>query len=161
MTVATRLSIDRSRIEGVGVFAAQTYQWGDSILSFRESLPVPDVRRLSIQVSTHAHIEPRPQVLQRVNHSCTPNARFDVERFEFVAISKVNPGDELTVFYPATEWRMCAEFVCFCGSPLCLGLIRGAAHVPERVLRRHQPAQHVVELAGLNERSNRPRMRGM
>lgn len=159
MTVATILSIDRSRIEGLGVFANQGYRFGESIAGFRESIPVPEARRSSLQVSTHAHVDLRPQVLARVNHSCVPNARFDVERFELVAVTRIEAGDEITVFYPATEWRMASEFVCFCGSPLCLGLVRGASGLTDRVLRRHHPSPHIIDLARLNEAKNRPRLR--
>lgn len=35
-------------------------------------------------------------------------------------------GDELSFFYPSTEWDMAQGFSCFCGAATCRGLIRGA-----------------------------------
>jgi hypothetical protein len=38
-------------------------------------------------------------------------------------------GEELTFFYPSTEWDMDQGFSCFCGSKACLGYISGAKHM--------------------------------
>ena len=38
-------------------------------------------------------------------------------------------GEELTFFYPSTEWDMDQGFDCFCGSKVCLGYIGGAKHM--------------------------------
>jgi hypothetical protein len=38
-------------------------------------------------------------------------------------------GQELTFFYPSTEWDMDQGFDCFCGSENCLGYIGGAKNM--------------------------------
>ncbi|HUR65129.1 MAG TPA: hypothetical protein VMZ03_02160, partial [Chitinophagaceae bacterium] len=48
---------------------------------------------------------------------------------ELVALKDLQPGDELVFFYPSTEWKMTQSFNCYCGSPKCLGKIRGAAYL--------------------------------
>lgn len=38
----------------------------------------------------------------------------------------IKAGDELTFFYPSSEWAMAQAFDCFCGSSDCRGRIDGA-----------------------------------
>jgi hypothetical protein len=38
-------------------------------------------------------------------------------------------GEELTFFYPSTEWNMDQGFSCFCGTDSCLGYIGGAKNM--------------------------------
>jgi hypothetical protein len=47
-------------------------------------------------------------------------------------------GDELRFFYPATEWRIAQEFICHCGKPNCIGLVRGAADTPIAILNQYK-----------------------
>ena len=44
------------------------------------------------------------------------------------------PNQELTYFYPSTEWSMAQPFTCFCGTPACKGLIDGAGKMPREKL---------------------------
>jgi hypothetical protein len=53
---------------------------------------------------------------------------------EFQALKEIGPGDELTFFYPSTEWEMAQPFQCFCGTTNCLGMIQGASLMPEQIL---------------------------
>jgi hypothetical protein len=53
------------------------------------------------------------------------------------ALRDIEPGDELRVFYPATEWEMVESFECQCQAAGCIGLITGAAHLPARTLEPH------------------------
>jgi hypothetical protein len=46
----------------------------------------------------------------------------------------LRPGDELTFFYPSTEWRMAQAFDCFCGTPSCRGRISGAESMDPKAL---------------------------
>jgi len=41
-------------------------------------------------------------------------------------------GDELTFFYPSTEWDMAQPFDCLCGAPTCRGRISGAKAMGEQ-----------------------------
>ena len=87
------------------------------------------------------------------NHSCEPNVVFDMERFEVRAGDRhIKAGDELTFFYPSSEWDMSQPFDCRCGSSKCLGSIQGAKHVDPEIARRYWLNKHIQEL--MAERSN-------
>ena len=43
-------------------------------------------------------------------------------------------GDELTFFYPSSEWAMAQPFNCFCGSANCRGRIDGAGNMSAKQL---------------------------
>ncbi|MGK3982020.1 SET domain-containing protein [Sorangium sp. So ce136] len=51
---------------------------------------------MTLQLSQHQHIELAPGFLAFTNHSCDPNAYFDVERHALVALRPIAPGDEVT-----------------------------------------------------------------
>jgi hypothetical protein len=55
-------------------------------------------------------------------------------------------GDELTFFYPSTEWDMAQPFECLCGNVQCRGKITGAKDMDEGVLRKYWMNEHVQEL---------------
>ncbi|CAE6373935.1 unnamed protein product [Rhizoctonia solani] len=81
-------------------------------------------------VEPEDHIELN-SVLVYVNHSCSPNTAFDLSssnkaEWNFRALRDVQPGEELTFFYPSTEWDMDQGFSCRCQAKNCLGYIGGA-----------------------------------
>lgn len=61
-------------------------------------------------------------------------------------------GEELTFFYPSTEWDMDQGFNCFCGSENCLGYIGGAKHMTPAQLEGRWINAHIREL--LEDREN-------
>ncbi|CAE6526206.1 hypothetical protein RSOLAG22IIIB_02700 [Rhizoctonia solani] len=80
-------------------------------------------------VGSDDHVELN-SVLVYVNHSCSPNAAFDISsldkaKWNFRALRDIQPGEELTYFYPSTEWHM-DGFQCWCGEKNCLGWPRGS-----------------------------------
>ncbi|KAI9739483.1 MAG: hypothetical protein M1818_005171 [Claussenomyces sp. TS43310] len=53
---------------------------------------------------------------------------FDMPTLSILAGPRgLRPGDELTFFYPSTEWSMAQGFDCLCGAQTCRGRIEGAA----------------------------------
>lgn len=58
----------------------------------------------------------------------------------------LQPGDELTFFYPSTEWRMAQPFACACAAPSCRGRISGAADMTARQLEGYWLSGHVRAL---------------
>ena len=84
---------------------------------------------LSVQVDEGKHIHLSPEFLQYINHSCEPNIFFNVSKEEIIAIKDIDENEELTFFYPSTEWSMAQPFECFCKAPGCLGKIQGALHL--------------------------------
>lgn len=98
---------------------------------------------LSVQVDDDRHILLAPEFLQYINHSCAPNTFFDTRKGEVVAVRDIAAGEEISFFYPSTEWTMTQPFDCFCGAGNCLGQIQGAAHLPRKALARYRFAEHI------------------
>lgn len=107
---------------------------GDVICSFHAGKTVNDPTYLTVQVDDQKHITLQPEFLQYINHSCSPTVFFDTTLMQLVCLSELNPGDELTFFYPSTEWDMIQPFHCYCGYSNCLKNIQGAAYLPDEVL---------------------------
>ncbi|KAK3714266.1 hypothetical protein LTR37_007852 [Vermiconidia calcicola] len=101
----------------------------------------------SVQISESADIELNSDLVF-ANHSCSPSVIFDMENFEVrvVAHRALRAGEEVTFFYPSTEWEMQQPFECRCGSQKCLGLVRGAKFMDDDVLRRWWLNGHVERL---------------
>lgn len=70
-----------------------------------------------------------------MNHSCAPTAEMRLyagapSRWEVtVGPQGLKAGDDITFFYPSTEWDMAQGFDCSCGAAQCLGQIRGAKYL--------------------------------
>ncbi|CAK5267794.1 unnamed protein product [Mycena citricolor] len=69
-----------------------------------------------------------------VNHSCDPNAVFDLSstdptRWHLRALKDIMSGNTITYFYPSTEWDMAQAFDCDCKTVECLGRIQGAKYL--------------------------------
>lgn len=103
----------------------------------------------SVQASRNLHIELNCDLVY-INHSCRPTLVFDMQRWEV----RVNPdleeglkaGDELTFFYPSTEYDMAQPFKCRCGEKECRGTIAGAKDMPFDVLRKYWLSSHIREM---------------
>jgi hypothetical protein len=101
--------------------------------------------RYSIQTGLATHIDDLG-ILANLNHSCAPSAIVDTEHLTLLAARDLAPGEELTFFYPSTEWEMTYPFPCHCGAPACLGTISGAKDLPAEVLARYVLNRHIQEL---------------
>jgi len=120
------------------VFSNQDYTIGDVLLNFSALKVLEEPNYLTIQVGLREHIYLSPVFLQYINHSCSPNVLFNTTTMALECVSSIHQGDELRFFYPATEWDMAQSFKCNCGSPNCLGLIRGAAYTPIETLKKYK-----------------------
>ena len=100
---------------------------------------------LSMQIDHHCHIHLEPEFLQYLNHSCDPNIYVDVNRHEFICLRDIEANEEITFFYPSTEWAMEQVFDCVCRSANCLGKIKGAMHLNKEVLPRYKFTPHIME----------------
>jgi len=121
---------------------------GEILARFSAAATEDRPSRMTVQVSEHAHIALAPPSLSFMNHACEPNVHLDVEHRVAVAIASIVAGDELTFFYPSTEWMMASPFDCHCGSPRCIGWIAGASQVPPSLLRGRPLAPHIARLLG-------------
>ncbi len=99
---------------------------------------------LTVQIGDDLHIELYPPVLQYMNHSCEPNCFFDTTRMEVVALRDIEDGEELSFFYPSTEWDMAQPFECLCGTASCLKTIQGARHIDRNVLKNYRLSDYIM-----------------
>lgn len=126
--------------------ARRAFDAGAPLAAFVASAVHDHPHRLTLQVGEHRHIELDPVALSLVNHSCDPNVQFDVARMELRALRPIAEGEELTFFYPSTEWVMSCPFACGCGAARCLKQIAGASQMPRAQLRGYVLAPHIVAL---------------
>jgi len=99
----------------------------------------------TIQISRHEHIEELGH-LAFTNHSCWPTTTLDVSEMTVTAARDVAAGEELTFFYPSTEWKLERPFVCLCGSWQCIRLVAGARYLSVDALSRQFINEHIREL---------------
>jgi len=139
MTLAERppyqkydVAVRKSRIDGFGVFAAETIPPKKKIGEIRgEAISVAEGRRraegrqriMIVEVSSRTAIDASGSTdpMRFTNHSCKPNARLDIRagRIEFYALSAIEPGEEITVDYGETHHG--GTLACRCGAPGCVG----------------------------------------
>ncbi len=128
------------------LFARTRIVADEAIIGFAASEVRTEPDRYTVQIDRDSHIVLDPVFLQYINHHCNPNVMFDCRTMELRALRAIEPGDELTFFYPSTEWSMDEPFACHCGSPLCLGQIRGAAFLSREVLAEYDLNPHITDL---------------
>lgn len=120
------------------LFALQSFEPGEVIAEFWAGTIAAEPTYLTVQVDIGKHITLQPEFLQYINHSCNPNVFFDTTLMQLVALRELKFGDEMTFFYPSTEWKMTQSFNCYCGSSNCLGDIRGASYLSDDVTKQYR-----------------------
>lgn len=119
------------------LFALRSYQPGDVIADFSAGTISAEPTYLTVQVGVGKHITLQPEFLQYINHSCDPNVFFNTATMQLVALKELQPEEEMTFFYPSTEWKMTQSFNCYCGSPHCIGKIKGAAYLSKEAQEKY------------------------
>jgi SET domain len=127
--------------------AAVAIQPGEVISKFYAGITQSYATYLTVQTGTDTHITLQPEFLQYINHSCDPNVFFDTATLELICLKPLQPGDELTFFYPSTEWDMSQPFVCNCKSTACLQLINGASHLDQSTLKKYRLTNFIKQMA--------------
>ncbi|KAI9306311.1 hypothetical protein BJ944DRAFT_263758 [Cunninghamella echinulata] len=130
------------------LIADQAFEKGQVIVNLEGLTPGPK-RYSSVQISPTEHVELNSDLLY-LNHSCDPTTFLDVNQLSLKALKPLNVGDELTFFYPSTEWDIAQQFDCWCGSPKCIKVVKGAKYLPTEVLEQFELSQHIKDL--LSER---------
>lgn len=81
----------------------------------------------TVQIGRDRHLNLNSDLLY-INHSCDPSLIFDTASLSILVGPRgIRAGDELTFFYPSTEWHMAQPFSCLCGAASCRGTISGAS----------------------------------
>jgi SET domain len=127
--------------------ATTAIQPGEIISKFHAGITQSYATYLTVQTGVDTHITLQPEFLQYINHSCDPNVFFDTASLELICLKPLQPGDELTFFYPSTEWEMSQPFVCNCQSINCLQLINGAAHLDKSTLQKYRLTDFIKQQA--------------
>jgi len=120
------------------LFSLRPYQPGEVIADFSAGTISAEPTYLTVQVGVGKHITLQPEFLQYINHSCDPNVFFDTTSMQLVALRELDKEEEMTFFYPSTEWEMTQSFNCYCGSPVCIGEIRGAAFLSKESQEKYR-----------------------
>ena len=119
------------------LFALRSYQPGEVIADFFAGTISAEPTYLTVQVGVARHITLQPEFLQYINHGCDPNVFFNTTTMQLVALKEVSEEEEMTFFYPSTEWKMTQWFNCYCGSTHCIGEKKGAAFLSSEAQQKY------------------------
>jgi len=120
------------------LLAKRSFRPGEVVSDFWAGTISAEPTYLTIQLDVAKHVTMQPEFLQYINHSCAPNVFFDTTAMQVVALKHIEEGEEMTFFYPSSEWEMKQPFQCYCGSPACLGEIKGSAYIAKNVLKQYR-----------------------
>jgi len=124
--------------------ATRRIRAGELIAKFYGTVQaVPSMYTLQVEQGVHVACEQGGPTF--TNHSCAPNAFFDMSicttRAPFpilTALRDIAEGEEITFNYHHTEWDMATPFVCLCGASQCIGQVRGFKHLDADSQKRYQ-----------------------
>ena len=122
----------------------QAYTKGQIICDIPTEKVISEPNRYTVQIGRDRHTEVGK--LSALNHSCDPNVILDTERLLMVACRDIEKGEELSFFYPATEWEMDAPFICLCGASNCIHVVAGARFLSLSTLESHYLNKHIREM---------------
>jgi SET domain len=129
--------------------ASVPYRTGDVFSTFEAAETLVSPNKYTVQLNDNEHIILSPEFLQYINHSCDPNIFFDTTRMELSCLKNISAGDELTFFYPSTEFAMESPFNCFCGSNTCLHTIRGAFFLSHEIIHHYKFTDFIMQKLNL------------
>ncbi len=122
----------------------QAYKKGEIICDIPTEKVINKANRYTVQIDRDQHTEVGK--LSALNHSCDPNVILDTEHLLMIACRDIQEGEELSFFYPSTEWEMDAPFICLCGASNCIHVVAGARFLPLSTLEHHYLSKHIREL---------------
>lgn len=106
----------------------------------------------SIQIGDDSHIE--EEIFGALNHSCDPNIFILIKSTKEIylrSLRDIQEGEELTFFYPSTEWDMSQQFICLCKKKPCLKSISGAKYLRADLRNKYQLSDHILARHRLGE----------
>ena len=140
------LRVERGSAYGARLVTTEPFAAGQRIACLTGCRVTRQPTYVSIQVGPETHVEDLG-IFSYLNHSCAPNTVVDTETLAVRAARDIAAGEELTFFYPSTEWDMVHPFECLCGAPECLGTISGAKRLSPETLVRYAVNRHIRDLA--------------
>ncbi len=142
ITIPSTLSI-RTQNKFRSLITKQAYKAGEIICPIPTESISNKPTMYTVQVGRTRHVEVKE--LASMNHSCNPNTILDTTRMLVFAGRDITAGEELTFFYPSTEWEMAAPFICMCGAPNCIHVVAGARFLPLSTLDQYYLNRHIRE----------------
>ncbi|KAI9218713.1 hypothetical protein BC828DRAFT_338658, partial [Blastocladiella britannica] len=101
-------------------------------------------RYTTVQTGLNEHVELNSDLVY-CNHSCDPSVIFDTDKMEVRAVRAMAEGDEMTFFYPASEWDMDKPFDCWCGATQCVKKVQGAKYLTAEQLASFPLMSHIQQ----------------
>ena len=144
MMVSMDTLVIRTENKFRSLITKQAYTKGETICEIPTEKLFAKANRYTVQIAQDRHTEVGK--LSALNHSCDPNVILDTERLIMVARRDIDKGEELSFFYPSTEWEMDAPFICLCGSSNCIHVVAGARFLPLSTLENHYLNKHIREM---------------
>ncbi|KAG8708367.1 hypothetical protein FRC08_018929 [Ceratobasidium sp. 394] len=118
-----------------GLKSLVTFEPGQLMTYLTGWTKCPEKTWSSVQcgVGAEDHIELN-SVYVFMNHSCAPNVVVDLSspnhsEWHVRALKKINPGDDISFFYPSTEWDSPQPFDCRCKAQNCVGYYAGSKYL--------------------------------
>jgi hypothetical protein len=121
----------------------QAYKQGEVISDIPRAKVINKPNRFTVQIGRTEHTDVGK--LAALNHSCDPNVILDTTNMQMVARRDIEQGEELSFFYPSTEWEMDAPFICLCGATNCIHVVAGARFLSLSTLEHHFLNRHIRE----------------
>jgi len=134
--VKVRVWVHKSRIAGLGLFAAQGIRKGTRILPYiGEKIPKDESAKRLAQGNVYLFTfndrydidgKTLKNTARFINHSCAPNCDVDItsRTIWIVALRAITDGEELTYNYGYEyEPDSYQDFPCHCGATQCCGYI--------------------------------------
>jgi SET domain len=112
-----------------------------SNFSWKKIFKIPSY--LTVEIAENEHILLEPTFLECINHSCSPNAYFDTTLKQLVCLREIGINEEITFFYPSTEWEMDKPFECYCGSKDCIGIVSGAKYLKTNTIKNYRFTDYI------------------
>ncbi|MGM5488847.1 MAG: SET domain-containing protein [Nanobdellota archaeon] len=136
-----KIAINKSGIEGHGLFANQDINKGDCIGTVEGPL-VPDTQQ-SYDTYGEDHLHPislthaivNQSLTRYTNHSCEPNAGLK-DGLSLVAMRDITKGEEITIDYDTLEYEW--EMDCNCQSTGCRKKLRGYKFLSPALKKRYK-----------------------
>lgn len=128
------------------LYTTRHFSPGEVMCPFSAEVTLDAPNRYTLQIEDGKHIILAPELLQYINHSCTPNAFFDTTLMLLTSLQEIQTGEEITFFYPGTEWDMAEPFDCNCGSPSCLKIVNGASTLAFEILKQYKLTDFISKM---------------
>ncbi len=128
MALSSKVTIALREDGQKGLFATADIARDEVLLTY-DGPVIDHPTRYSIQIDDDRHIEGTEQSNAYLNHSCAPSAYVDWNALCLRASRDLRRGEEITCNYLTTDDQLHSPFACRCGSPGCVGVVRGFKHL--------------------------------